>query len=126
MCVSLWPVQIAASKLFMHTFYAALLSGTKASVALTEAMKNLQTSKHFSHPSNWAGEQEEPKEQKTAPKNTKNFTQEQFYGVNFVPLFCKLRKISETEIEKKNERMEKLLKNDFSFSSYLSVMKKGL
>ncbi|XP_015232317.1 PREDICTED: tetratricopeptide repeat protein 28-like isoform X2 [Cyprinodon variegatus] len=54
-CVSLWPVQIAASKLFMHTFYAALLSGTKASVALTEAMKNLQSSKHFSHPSNWAG-----------------------------------------------------------------------
>ncbi|XP_035996543.1 tetratricopeptide repeat protein 28 isoform X2 [Fundulus heteroclitus] len=54
-CVSLWPVQIAASKLFMHTFYTALLNGTKASVALTEAMRNLQSSKHFSHPSNWAG-----------------------------------------------------------------------
>ncbi|KAM4720528.1 tetratricopeptide repeat protein 28 isoform 1-T1 [Anableps anableps] len=54
-CISLWPVQIAASKLFMHTFYTALLNGTKASVALTEAMKNLQSSKHFSHPSNWAG-----------------------------------------------------------------------
>nr|XP_054600091.1 tetratricopeptide repeat protein 28 isoform X2 [Nothobranchius furzeri] len=54
-CISLWPVPIAASKLFTHTFYTALLNGTKASVALTEAMKTLQTSKHFSHPSNWAG-----------------------------------------------------------------------
>ncbi|XP_075950642.1 tetratricopeptide repeat protein 28 [Anarhichas minor] len=54
-CVSLWPVPIAASKLFTHTFYAALLNGTKASAALTEAMKTLQSSKHFSHPSNWAG-----------------------------------------------------------------------
>ncbi|KAM7368634.1 hypothetical protein PAMP_012954 [Pampus punctatissimus] len=54
-CVSLWPVTIAASKLFTHTFYTALLNGTKASSALTEAMKTLQSSKHFSHPSNWAG-----------------------------------------------------------------------
>ncbi|XP_051267746.1 tetratricopeptide repeat protein 28 isoform X1 [Dicentrarchus labrax] len=54
-CVSLWPVPVAASKLFTHTFYTALLNGTKASVALTEAMKTLQSSKHFSHPSNWAG-----------------------------------------------------------------------
>lgn len=56
MCVSLWPVPVAASKLFTHTFYTALLNGTKASAALTEAMKTLQGSKHFSHPSNWAGE----------------------------------------------------------------------
>lgn len=56
-CVSLWPVPIAASKLFTHTFYTALLNGTKASAALTEAMKSLQSSKHFSHPSNWAGEE---------------------------------------------------------------------
>lgn len=55
-CISLWPVPIAASKLFTHTFYTALLNGTKASAALTEAMKTLQSSKHFSHPSNWAGE----------------------------------------------------------------------
>lgn len=55
-CVSLWPVPIAASKLFTHTFYTAFLNGTKASAALTEAMKTLQSSKHFSHPSNWAGE----------------------------------------------------------------------
>lgn len=54
-CVSLWPVPIAASKLFTHTFYTTLLNGTKASAALTEAMKALQSSKHFSHPSNWAG-----------------------------------------------------------------------
>ncbi|XP_033845014.1 tetratricopeptide repeat protein 28 [Periophthalmus magnuspinnatus] len=54
-CVSLWPVPTAASKLFMHTFYATLMNGTKASAALTEAMKALQSSKHFSHPSNWAG-----------------------------------------------------------------------
>uniref|UniRef100_A0AAV2IU21 Tetratricopeptide repeat protein 28 n=1 Tax=Knipowitschia caucasica TaxID=637954 RepID=A0AAV2IU21_KNICA len=54
-CVSLWPVPIAASKLFMHTFYTSLMNGTKVSSALTEAMKVLQSSKHFSHPSNWAG-----------------------------------------------------------------------
>lgn len=59
-CVSLWPVPVAASKLFTHTFYTALLNGTKASAALTEAMKTLQSSKHFSHPSNWAGESENP------------------------------------------------------------------
>lgn len=58
-CVSLWPVPIAASKLFTHTFYTALLNGTKASAALSEAMKTLQSSKHFSHPSNWAGEHRE-------------------------------------------------------------------
>lgn len=55
-CVSLWPVPVAASKLFTHAFYTALLNGTKVSAALTEAMKTLQSSKHFSHPSNWAGE----------------------------------------------------------------------
>uniref|UniRef100_A0AAZ3R4T9 CHAT domain-containing protein n=1 Tax=Oncorhynchus tshawytscha TaxID=74940 RepID=A0AAZ3R4T9_ONCTS len=54
-CVSLWPVPMAASKVFTHTFYTALLNGTKASAALTEAMKTLQSSTHFSHPSNWAG-----------------------------------------------------------------------
>ncbi|XP_034048421.1 tetratricopeptide repeat protein 28 [Thalassophryne amazonica] len=54
-CVSLWSVPVAASKLFTHMFYTALLNGTKASAALTEAMKTLQSSKHFSHPSNWAG-----------------------------------------------------------------------
>ncbi|XP_024154731.1 tetratricopeptide repeat protein 28 isoform X1 [Oryzias melastigma] len=54
-CVSLWPVSGAASKLFTHSFYTALLGGAKASAALTDAMKALQSSKQFSHPSNWAG-----------------------------------------------------------------------
>ncbi|KAA0704261.1 Tetratricopeptide repeat protein 28 [Triplophysa tibetana] len=53
--VSLWPVPVAASKVFVHAFYSALLNGTKASAALTEAMKTVQSSKQFSHPSNWAG-----------------------------------------------------------------------
>uniref|UniRef100_A0A8C1TDR2 Tetratricopeptide repeat domain 28 n=1 Tax=Cyprinus carpio TaxID=7962 RepID=A0A8C1TDR2_CYPCA len=53
--VSLWPVPIAASKMFIHAFYSALLNGTKASAALADAMKSVQSSKQFSHPSNWAG-----------------------------------------------------------------------
>ncbi|XP_072520589.1 tetratricopeptide repeat protein 28-like [Salminus brasiliensis] len=53
--VSLWPVPVAASKVFVHAFYAALLNGAKASVALTEAMKSVQNNQQFSHPSNWAG-----------------------------------------------------------------------
>ncbi|XDV54841.1 hypothetical protein PO909_023044 [Leuciscus waleckii] len=53
--VSLWPVPIAASKMFIHSFYSALLNGTKASAALADAMKTVQSSKQFSHPSNWAG-----------------------------------------------------------------------
>ncbi|XP_026541316.1 tetratricopeptide repeat protein 28 isoform X2 [Notechis scutatus] len=53
--VSLWPVPGAASKVFVHTFYSALLNGLKASAALGEAMKRLQSSTLFSHPSNWAG-----------------------------------------------------------------------
>lgn len=54
--VSLWPVPVAASKMFVHAFYTALLNGTKASAALADAMKTLQGSKQFSHPSNWAGQ----------------------------------------------------------------------
>ncbi|XP_017549177.1 tetratricopeptide repeat protein 28 isoform X1 [Pygocentrus nattereri] len=53
--VSLWPVPVAASKMFVHAFYTALLNGTKASTALADAMKTVQSSKQFSHPSNWAG-----------------------------------------------------------------------
>ncbi|KAI1901154.1 hypothetical protein AGOR_G00057270 [Albula goreensis] len=53
--VSLWPVPVAASKVFVHAFYSALLNGTKASTALADAMKTVQSSKQFSHPSNWAG-----------------------------------------------------------------------
>uniref|UniRef100_W5L1B8 Tetratricopeptide repeat protein 28 n=1 Tax=Astyanax mexicanus TaxID=7994 RepID=W5L1B8_ASTMX len=53
--VSLWPVPVAASKVFVHAFYSALLNGAKASVALTEAMKSVQSNQQYSHPSNWAG-----------------------------------------------------------------------
>lgn len=53
--VSLWPVPVAASKVFVHAFYTALLNGTKASAALADAMKTVQSSKQYSHPSNWAG-----------------------------------------------------------------------
>ncbi|XP_060048527.1 tetratricopeptide repeat protein 28 isoform X2 [Erinaceus europaeus] len=53
--VSLWPVPVAASKMFLHAFYSSLLNGLKASTALGEAMKAVQSSTAFSHPSNWAG-----------------------------------------------------------------------
>ncbi|XP_052510568.1 tetratricopeptide repeat protein 28 isoform X1 [Budorcas taxicolor] len=53
--VSLWPVPVAASKMFLHALYSSLLNGLKASAALGEAMKVVQSSKAFSHPSNWAG-----------------------------------------------------------------------
>ncbi|XP_030074423.1 tetratricopeptide repeat protein 28 [Microcaecilia unicolor] len=53
--VSLWPVPVAASKMFVHAFYSSLLNGMKASASLAEAMKTVQSSKQFSHPSNWAG-----------------------------------------------------------------------
>lgn len=55
--VSLWPAPAAASKLFVRTFYLALLSGLKASAALGEAMKVVQANQQFSHPSNWAGQE---------------------------------------------------------------------
>lgn len=53
--VALWPVPVAASKMFIHAFYSSLLNGLKASASLGEAMKAVQSSKAFSHPSNWAG-----------------------------------------------------------------------
>ncbi|KAJ7309876.1 hypothetical protein JRQ81_007951, partial [Phrynocephalus forsythii] len=53
--VSLWPVPVAASKMWAHAFYTGLLNGLKASAALGEAMRAVQSSKAFSHPSNWAG-----------------------------------------------------------------------
>ncbi|KAM9100269.1 tetratricopeptide repeat protein 28 isoform 2-T2 [Sarcophilus harrisii] len=53
--VSLWPVPVAASKMLIHAFYSSLLNGLRASAALGEAMKGVQSSKQFSHPSNWAG-----------------------------------------------------------------------
>ncbi|XP_055002839.1 tetratricopeptide repeat protein 28 isoform X2 [Sorex araneus] len=53
--VALWPVPVAASKMFLHAFYSSLLNGLKASAALAEAMKVVQSSKAFSAPANWAG-----------------------------------------------------------------------
>lgn len=58
--VALWPVPVAASKMFIHAFYSSLLNGLKASASLGEAMKAVQSSKAFSHPSNWAGRQPKP------------------------------------------------------------------
>lgn len=55
--LALWPVPVAASKIFVHAFYTALLGGLKASAALSEAMRTVQSSQQFSHPSNWAGEE---------------------------------------------------------------------
>lgn len=55
--VSLWPVPVAASKVFVQTFYSALLNGLKASAALGEAMRLVQANQQFSHPSNWAGQE---------------------------------------------------------------------
>ncbi|KAG8194950.1 hypothetical protein JTE90_021411 [Oedothorax gibbosus] len=52
--VSLWPVPDAAVKILLRTFYSALLQGSKVSIALAEAMRTIQTTKHFAHPANWA------------------------------------------------------------------------
>ncbi|XP_064620053.1 tetratricopeptide repeat protein 28-like isoform X2 [Lineus longissimus] len=51
---ALWPVPEQASRIFMKTFYTALLQGCKASRALGEAMRTVQTTSQYSHPSNWA------------------------------------------------------------------------
>lgn len=51
---SLWPVPDMASRMLMKTFYTAMLQGARASQALSSAMKTLQNSRQFSHPSNWA------------------------------------------------------------------------
>ncbi|XP_042904367.1 tetratricopeptide repeat protein 28 [Parasteatoda tepidariorum] len=52
--VSLWPVPDAAVKILLRTFYSALLQGSKVSLALAEAMRTIQSTKHFAHPANWA------------------------------------------------------------------------
>ena len=51
---SLWPVPDMASRMLMKSFYTGMLQGAKASQALSNAMKTLQNSRQFSHPSNWA------------------------------------------------------------------------
>ncbi|XP_054719105.1 tetratricopeptide repeat protein 28-like [Uloborus diversus] len=52
--VSLWPVPDSAVKILLRTFYSSLLQGSKVSLALAEAMRTIQTTKHFAHPANWA------------------------------------------------------------------------
>lgn len=52
---SLWPVPDQASKLLMKTLYTALLDGVKVTKALSLAVKTVQTTAQFSHPSNWGG-----------------------------------------------------------------------
>ncbi|XP_012934698.1 tetratricopeptide repeat protein 28 [Aplysia californica] len=52
---SLWPVPDPASKLLMKTLYTSLLDGVKVTRALSKAVKTVQTTAQFSHPSNWGG-----------------------------------------------------------------------
>ncbi|XP_049593440.1 tetratricopeptide repeat protein 28 isoform X2 [Syngnathus scovelli] len=54
-CVSLWATPPPAAKLFMQSFYSALLEGAAASAALAGAMSTLRDSKDFADPFNWAG-----------------------------------------------------------------------
>lgn len=53
--VSLWPVPETASKILLRAFYSAMLQGSRAAKALSEAMQTVQHTKHFAHPANWAG-----------------------------------------------------------------------
>ncbi|CAH1712106.1 tetratricopeptide repeat protein 28 [Aphis gossypii] len=53
--VSLWPVPSTAAKILLRAFYSALLQGSRVCRALCDAMQTVQHTKHFSHPSNWAG-----------------------------------------------------------------------
>ncbi|XP_050299963.1 tetratricopeptide repeat protein 28 isoform X2 [Anthonomus grandis grandis] len=53
--VSLWPVPETATKILLRAFYSAMLQGTRAAKALSEAMQTVQHTKHFAHPANWAG-----------------------------------------------------------------------
>ncbi|XP_050523379.1 tetratricopeptide repeat protein 28-like isoform X2 [Daktulosphaira vitifoliae] len=53
--ISLWPVPSTAAKILLRAFYSALFQGSRVCRALSDAMQTLQHTKHFSHPSNWAG-----------------------------------------------------------------------
>ncbi|KAJ8312119.1 hypothetical protein KUTeg_009492 [Tegillarca granosa] len=52
---SLWPVPDQASKLLMRTLYTGLQEGQRVTQALSQAIKAVQCTKQFSHPSNWGG-----------------------------------------------------------------------
>ena len=66
--VSLWPVPEQAVKLTMKALYSSLLQGSRVSRALAEAMVTVQNTKHFQHPSNWAGFTLVSKDPKTTTK----------------------------------------------------------
>ena len=51
---SLWPVPDMAARILLKSFYTSLLQGNKTSQALTEAIKTVQNTRQFAHPSNWA------------------------------------------------------------------------
>ncbi|XP_071501098.1 tetratricopeptide repeat protein 28-like [Diadema antillarum] len=53
--VPLWSMPESAVQVFMRALYDRLLGGSKASAAVTAAMKSVREVKQFSHPSNWAG-----------------------------------------------------------------------
>ncbi|OWF55333.1 Tetratricopeptide repeat protein 28 [Mizuhopecten yessoensis] len=52
---SLWPVPDQAAKLLMRTMYSSLQEGHQVTQALSSAIKSVQCTKQFSHPSNWGG-----------------------------------------------------------------------
>eukprot|EP00057_Strongylocentrotus_purpuratus_P029870 XP_780072.4 PREDICTED: tetratricopeptide repeat protein 28 [Strongylocentrotus purpuratus] len=53
--VPLWSMPESAVQVFVRALYDKLLGGSKASVAVAEAMKSVREVKQFAHPSNWAG-----------------------------------------------------------------------
>ncbi|XP_050408833.1 tetratricopeptide repeat protein 28 [Patella vulgata] len=52
---SLWPVPDQATKLLMRNLYKCLQDGERVTEALSKAVKIVQCTKQFSHPSNWGG-----------------------------------------------------------------------
>ena len=53
--VPLWSMPESAVQIFIKALYDKLLGGSKASLAVSEAMKSVRDVKEFAHPSNWAG-----------------------------------------------------------------------
>ncbi|XP_066590539.1 tetratricopeptide repeat protein 28 [Prorops nasuta] len=53
--VRMWAVPPTAGSILLRAFYSAMLQGARASRALAEAMQTVQHTRHFAHPSNWAG-----------------------------------------------------------------------
>ena len=52
---SLWPVPDQATKMLMRTMYLSLEEGQCVTRALSKAIKTVQSTHQFSHPSNWGG-----------------------------------------------------------------------